>query len=51
MLIANLQSALARHDTPANRVDYQRFFKEKLEHPVGLKTAILTEKKLKAYKT
>ena len=41
MLLQKLQSEIARHDTPANRVDYQRFFKEKLEHPIGLKTAIL----------
>jgi len=41
MLIKTLQAALAKHDTPANRVDYQRFFKEKLKHPIGLKTAVL----------
>ncbi len=28
-------------DKPANRTDYQRFFKEKLEHPVGMKTPVL----------
>jgi 3-methyladenine DNA glycosylase AlkD len=28
-------------DKPANRTNYQRFFKEKLEHPVGIKTPVL----------
>ncbi len=29
-LLPKLQATLARHDTPANRSNYQRFFKEKL---------------------
>lgn len=41
MLINKIQTALARHDTPANRSNYQRFFKEKLEQPVGLKVPVL----------
>jgi 3-methyladenine DNA glycosylase AlkD len=41
MLIEKIKAEIARHDTPENRSDYQRFFKEKLEHPVGLKTPVL----------
>ncbi len=36
-----LQQELAMVDKPANRINYQRFFKEKLEEPVGLKTPVL----------
>jgi 3-methyladenine DNA glycosylase AlkD len=28
-------------DRPSNRMDYQRWFKEKLKHPIGLKTPVL----------
>jgi 3-methyladenine DNA glycosylase AlkD len=28
-------------DKPSNRMDYQRWFKEKLKHPTGLKTPVL----------
>jgi len=41
MLIERIKSEIARYDKPENRLDFQRFFKEKLDHPVGLKTAIL----------
>jgi 3-methyladenine DNA glycosylase AlkD len=37
VLLAEIKAA----DKPANRVNYQQFFKEKLEHPVGLKTSVL----------
>jgi len=36
-LLADIKAA----DKPANRVNYQRFFKEKLEHPIGLRTSVL----------
>ena len=36
-----LRSEIAAHDKPENRINYQQFFKEKLEHPEGLKAAIL----------
>ncbi len=41
MLLQKIKAALARYDRPENRANYQKFFKEKLEHPVGLKTAIV----------
>ncbi len=41
MLIKKIKAALAKHDKPANRANYQQFFKEKLKEPVGLKTPIL----------
>ncbi len=41
MILAKLKAALARHDKPANRSNYQRFFKEKLKEPVGLKVPVL----------
>jgi 3-methyladenine DNA glycosylase AlkD len=37
-------------DTPANRTDYQRFFKEKLEHPVGIRTPVLRRVSNKVFK-
>ncbi|HVP56644.1 MAG TPA: DNA alkylation repair protein [bacterium] len=38
-LLAELRAA----DKPANRVNYQQFFKEKLENPVGLRTSVLRQ--------
>lgn len=40
-MLAKLKAALARHDKPENRANYQQFFKEKLKEPVGLKVPIL----------
>jgi 3-methyladenine DNA glycosylase AlkD len=40
-LIQTLKRELAKHDKPENRLNYQKFFNEKLEHPEGIKTAIL----------
>ena len=40
-ILGLLQQEIARHDSPENRSDYQRFFKEKLEHPIGLKAPVL----------
>ena len=40
-IITLLQREIARQDKPENRSDYQRFFKEKLEEPIGLKTPVL----------
>jgi len=40
-ILNNLQREIAKQDKPANRTDYQRFFKEKLKHPVGLRAPIL----------
>ncbi|UCE65110.1 MAG: DNA alkylation repair protein [Candidatus Zixiibacteriota bacterium] len=40
-LLEKLNREIARHDKPENRLNYQKFFKEKLEHPVSIKTAIL----------
>lgn len=41
MIIKKLRREISRHDKPENRLNYQRFFKEKLKDPYGLKTAIL----------
>ncbi len=41
MIIAKLKKEIAKHDKPENRLNYQRFFKEKLDDPVGIKTAVL----------
>jgi len=40
-LLNTLLAEIKAADTPANRVNYQQFFKEKLEHPVGLRTSVL----------
>lgn len=42
-LISRLEQEIARADKPSNRVNYQQFFKEKLDQPVGLRTAVLRE--------
>jgi 3-methyladenine DNA glycosylase AlkD len=41
MIIEKLRQEIARHDRPENQINYQQFFKEKLKHPLGLKTPIL----------
>ena len=40
-VIRTLRRRVKTVDRPANRMDYQRWFKEKLEHPTGLKTPVL----------
>ncbi|UCD63126.1 MAG: DNA alkylation repair protein [Candidatus Zixiibacteriota bacterium] len=40
-IILKVQSEIARHDRPENRLNYQRFFKEKLKDPEGIRTAVL----------
>lgn len=41
MIVALIKREIARHDKPENRHNYQRFHKEKLKDPIGLKTAVL----------
>jgi 3-methyladenine DNA glycosylase AlkD len=36
-----IDAEIAKYNKPANRIDYQRWFKEKLKYPVGLKTEFL----------
>jgi hypothetical protein len=36
-----LDSEIAKYNKPANQINYQRWFKEKLKYPVGLKTEFL----------
>jgi 3-methyladenine DNA glycosylase AlkD len=40
-ILSALKKEIARYDKPENQLNYQRFFKEPLADPVGLKTAIL----------
>jgi len=40
-IIARLKTEIKRADMPANRINYQQFFKEILAEPVGLKTPVL----------
>jgi len=42
-IMAHLRAELAAADRPANRVNYQQFFKETLAEPVGLKAAALRD--------
>ena len=49
-MIGTLLREIKAVDTPANRTDYQRFFKEKLEHPVGIKTPVLRRVSNKVFK-
>jgi 3-methyladenine DNA glycosylase AlkD len=41
MIIEKLKNEIAKHDKPENRYNYQRFFKEKLDDPINIKTAVL----------
>ncbi|MDH4157760.1 MAG: DNA alkylation repair protein [candidate division Zixibacteria bacterium] len=41
MIIDKLKQEMARQDKPENRHNYQRFHKEKLKEPWGLKTQVL----------
>ena len=41
MIIDKIRQELAKVDKPENKLDYQKFFKEKLKERYGLKTAIL----------
>ncbi len=41
IILEKLKREITRYDKPENRLNYQKFFKEKLEHPVSIKTAIL----------
>jgi 3-methyladenine DNA glycosylase AlkD len=41
VIIDQLKKEIAKYDTPENQLNYQKFFKEKLEHPVSIKTAVL----------
>ncbi len=43
MIIQKITREIAKYDKPENRLNYQKFFKEKLAEPVGIKTAILRE--------
>lgn len=40
-VIYKLQTEIENYDIPANRLNYQRWYKEKLEDPYSLKTSIL----------
>jgi 3-methyladenine DNA glycosylase AlkD len=50
-VIKELHKEVKAVDRPANRIDYQRWFKEKLEHPVGLKTPVLRKVSRKVFRT
>ena len=49
-ILATLRQEIARYDKPENRINYQRFFKEPLKNPVGLKTAFLRKAFSTCYK-
>jgi 3-methyladenine DNA glycosylase AlkD len=40
-IISKLKRKVADQDKPENRSNYQQFFKEKLDEPIGLKTPVL----------
>jgi 3-methyladenine DNA glycosylase AlkD len=40
-ILSAIRREIAIYDQPENRINYQKFFKEPLDNPVGLKTAIL----------
>jgi len=40
-VLAALQEEIAAHDRPENQHNYQRFHKEKLDQPIGLKAPVL----------
>ena len=40
-IIEILRKEIAKHDKPENKLNYQRFFKETLDNPIAIKTAVL----------
>jgi hypothetical protein len=50
-VIRRLTREIEAVDKPANRIDHQRFFKEKLDHPVALKTPVLRGVSNRVFKT
>jgi 3-methyladenine DNA glycosylase AlkD len=40
MIIDKIRREIARHNKPENKINYQQFFKEKLDEPFGLKSAV-----------
>jgi 3-methyladenine DNA glycosylase AlkD len=50
-VIKTLLEEITKVDKPANRTNYQRFFKEKLKHPVGLRTPVLRAVSNKVFKS
>ena len=50
-VIRKLEKAIKAVDKPANRMDYQRWFKEKLKYPVGLRTPVLRRVSNQVFKT
>jgi 3-methyladenine DNA glycosylase AlkD len=43
IILDKIRLELKKADKPENKINYQQFFKEKLEEPFGLKSAILKE--------
>lgn len=41
MVIDTIRREIARYDKPENKINYQQFFKEKLDEPFGLKSAVI----------
>lgn len=50
-LIKKLRAEVRAVDKPANRMNYQRWFKEKLKHPEGLKTPVLRKVSNRFFRT
>ena len=48
-IVARLKDQLKRADTPANRINYQQFFKETLAEPIGLRTPVLRDISKRVY--
>jgi 3-methyladenine DNA glycosylase AlkD len=40
-ILSTVRKEIARYDLPENQLNYQKFFKEPLDNPMGLKTPIL----------
>jgi len=49
-IMSILRQEIARYDTSENQINYQRFFKEPLDQPTGLKTPILRKVFSSCYK-
>jgi len=50
-IIRGLLKDIKGVDVPANRTNYQRFFKERLKHPTGIKTPVLRKVSDKVYRS
>src|SRR5512135_726580 len=49
-ILSTIRQEISLNDKPENQLNYQRFFKEPLENPIGLKSSVLRKISSSCYK-